>query len=133
MALKARIPRSVARVADVGRSWQAAKDINFWPTDKQSLPDFAAEKQTTIIHEKNLVVVYYLEEVLGISPIDVSQVLAGYQACGWKAPADPDNSLSVTASKKGWLNTSDRKALSVTHKGRQAVLFDMPSKKATSA
>ena len=78
-------------------------------------------------------VVYYLEEILGIVPIDVSQVLAGYLFCGWKSPSDPANHLSVTAFRKGWLDTTDRKAVRLTHNRRQAVEFEMPVKKAAPA
>jgi hypothetical protein len=79
------------------------------------------------------VLVYYIEVCLGIDSIEVGHVLAAYDECGWKSPSQPDNSLVVTASKKNWLDTSDLKAIRITHSGRNAVEYDMPIKKAKSA
>lgn len=108
------------------KSWTRAKDINFRPEGKQSLRDFAAEKVPTTNFEKNAVAVYYLQEILAVDAIEVSHVLAAYTECGWRSPTDPENSLTVTASRKSWLDTSDLKAIVVTHSGRNTVQFDLP-------
>jgi hypothetical protein len=118
--------RRRARKSAAKRSLSRAKDINFRPEGKPSLRDFAAAKDPANNHEKNVVAVYYLEEVLAIDSIDVGHVLAAYAECVWRSPRDPDNSLSVTASRKGWLETSDRKAIRITHQGRNTVQFDLP-------
>jgi hypothetical protein len=111
------------------RAWQRAKDVNFRPDGKMSLREFATEKDPGNNDERNAVIVYYLEEILSLSSIDVSYVLAGYTDLALKAPSDPDNALRVTASKKGWLDTSDMKTIRITHPGRNAVEHDMPRKK----
>jgi hypothetical protein len=111
------------------KSWSAAKDINFRPEDKQSLRDFVAEKQPGNLHEKNLVTVFYLEDVLGFASVDVGHVLAAYHECEWKPAADPENCLQVTASAKKWLDTRDMKAIRVTYPGRNRLRFDMPVNK----
>jgi len=77
--------------------------------------------------------VYYIEDILAMSAIGVGHVLAAYTDLGWKPPTAPDNSLMSTASKKNWLNTSDMKAIHITHQGRAAVEHDMPRKKDKSA
>jgi hypothetical protein len=107
-----------------------AKDINFRPEGKQSLRDFAAEKTPASFAEMNLVVVYYLEEVLAIPAIEAGHVLAAYTECGWRVPTDPVNALIVTASRKKWLDTSDMKAIHLTFQGRNTVQHDMPRPKA---
>ena len=108
------------------RSFARVKDINFRPEGKVSLRDFWAEKKPTNNHEKNLVIVYYLEEYLDVTAIGVGHVLAAYDEVGVKSPAIPDNSLMVTASQKSWLDTSDMKAVKTTHSGRNTIQYDMP-------
>lgn len=118
-----------SRKSTAKKTYSRVKDINFRPEGKLSLRDFTAEKAPRNNHEKNLVFVYYLEEYLGIGSVEVGHVLAAYDEMGWKSPAIPDNSLMVTASQKGWLDTSDMKAIRTTHGGRNAVQYDMPVKK----
>lgn len=126
--------KAVASKKAAKRSYAKVKDVNFRPDGKAHLRDFASEKAPSTFHEKNLVVVYYFEETLDFHEITVGHVLAGYEECGWKAPAIPDNSLQVTAASKGWLDTADMKAVKTTHGGRNTLKYDMPaSKENTSA
>jgi hypothetical protein len=108
------------------KSWRA-RDINFRPEGKPSLREFEAEKKPKSFPERNAVAVYYLAETLGVTAIDAGHVLAAYTECEWRVPADIENCLMVTSSRKDWLNTSDMKAISLTNKGRNLVLFDLPS------
>ncbi len=121
--------RTRVRKPAAKKSFPRVKDINFRPEGKVSLRDFVTQKAPTNNHEKNLVFVYYLEEHLEITAIEVGHVLAAYDEMGWKSPAIPDNSLMVTASQKRWLDTSDMKAIRTTHGGRNTVQYDMPIKK----
>jgi hypothetical protein len=107
----------------------AERDINFMPKDKQSFRDFAAEKKPENNHERNVVAVYYLEQVLNLPSITAGHVLAAYKECNWREPNDLANSLSVTATRKHWLDTSDRSAIRTTAPGRNQVEHYMPSKK----
>jgi hypothetical protein len=120
-ASRRRARKSVAR-----KSWPSAPDMDFHPEGKPSLREFASEKAPANLDEKNTVVVYYLEEILGITAIHVGHVVAAYTESGWPYPAKPDNSLQVTASKKNWLVTSDMNAIRVTHQGRNLIRFHLP-------
>lgn len=124
-------PLRRVRKAPSKRTYTRIKDINFRPEGKQSLRDMVAEKQPTNFHEKNLLFVFYFEEVLEAPSITVGHVLAAYEECGEKAPAIPDNSLMVTAARKGWLDTSELQSggIKTTHGGRNTVKYDMPIKK----
>ena len=110
-----------------------AKDINLHPEGTQSLRDFAAQKAPAGSHEMHAVAVYYLQEVLGLDAIDVGHVLAAFNECGWRIPANPDNAVSKTASMKKWLDTSDRKAIRLTFAGRNLVQHDLPRSAKNSA
>ncbi len=120
-----------SRKPSAKRSWTRVKDINFRPAGKMPLRDFAAEKDPRNNHERNVVAVYYLETVVEISGIEVGHVLAAYSECGWKAPAIPDNSLMVTASTKGWLDTANMKMIRTTLSGQNFIEYDMPARKAS--
>jgi len=124
---KAKRPRKAA----AKKVYSRVKDLNFRPDGKTPLRDFWAEKAPTNNHERNLVIVRYLEDVLEIEKIEVGHVLAGYDEVGVRSPAIPDNSLMVTASQKGWLDTSDMKAIRTTHGGRNAIQYDMPKQTKT--
>jgi hypothetical protein len=112
------------------KSWSSIKDINFRPDGKQSLRDYAAEKDPGSLHEKNLMAVYYLDEIMGLPAIEVGHVLAAYEHCAWKSSRDPENSLQQTSSLKKWLDTANMKAIRVTHEGRNTVMYDMPVQRA---
>lgn len=108
-------------------------DIDFHPEGKQSLRDLVTEKAPANNFEMNTVAVYYLQEILGVTAIETGHVVAAYIECGWRLPANPDNSVSVTASRRKWLDTSDRKAIRLTYPGRNLVLLDLPKKAKQSA
>ena len=121
----ARKPRTV-------KNWTPSKDLNTRPEGKQSLQDLVAEKQPSNGHEKNVVIIYWLREVLGKDPVDISDVMAAYRACGWPIPRNTPNALSVTGARKGWIDTSDRTNLKTTVSGDNMVLHDLPTPTKTS-
>jgi hypothetical protein len=112
------------------KNWTPNRDLNVRPDGKQSLQDFVSDKQPSNGFERNVVVVYWLREVLEKDPVDIADVMGAYRACGWRFPKDMANSLSVTGGRKGWLNTNDRANLKVTVAGEDAVLHEMPTPKA---
>ena len=102
------------------------KDIDFRPEGKQSLRDFATEKAPNGSHEMNAVAIAYLQEVLEFDAIEAGHVLAAFIECEWRIPANPENALAKTASMKKWIDTSDMKAIRLTHPGRNLVRYDLP-------
>jgi hypothetical protein len=120
------VARRRTRKPAAKKSWRA-RDLNFRPEGKPSLREVDAEKKPKNLNERNAVAVYYLEDILAIAGIDAGHVLAAYAECEWRVPADMENCLMVTSCRKDWLNTSDMKAIRLTNKGRNLVLFDLPS------
>lgn len=116
-----------------GRKWEPVRDINFRPADKQSFKDLVAEKQPATIDQKNIVAVWWLEQVAEINEIGVGHVMAAYKESDWREPSAPDNALQVTASRENWLDTKNMKAIVTTPSGRNVVQYDMPLKKAKKA
>lgn len=111
------------------RKWEPVRDINFRPADKQSFKDLVAEKLPATIDQKNIIAVWWLEQIAEIKEIGVGHVLAAYKECDWREPSYPDNALQVTASREHWLDTKNMKAILTTPSGRNVVQFDMPLKK----
>lgn len=115
------------------RKWEPVRDIDFRPEGKQAFQDLVAEKQPATIDQKNIVAVWWLEQVAEFEEIGVGHVLAAYKECDWREPSKPDNSLQVTASRENWLDTKNMKAIATTPSGRNTVQFDMPLKKGKQA
>jgi len=122
----ASVRKTASKRTGAKKSYPRAKDINFRPEGKQSLREFVEQKAASTNNDRNLLIVYYFENILEQEHIGVAEVLAGYDEIGCKPPSQPDNSLMVTASQKKSLDTSDMKKIRTTHKGRNTVEFDMP-------
>lgn len=107
----------------------ADRTLDLRPDGKQPFADFVAQKNPVSNHEKNVVSVYYLTEVLGQQTATVSQVMSCYDDRSWRTPNNIKNSLSVTATSKGWLNTQNFEEIGLEVKGRNHVKHDMPAGK----
>jgi hypothetical protein len=107
---------------------EPVRDIDFRPEGKQAFKDLAEEKQPTTIDQKNLLAVFWLEQVASIQEIGVGHVMAAYKDRNWREPANPANSLQATASREHWIDTKNMKAIITTPSGRNEVNFEMPTK-----
>lgn len=115
-------PRKAAKTA-----WSPTKDLNFWPTGKKSITDFAAEKQPSTNPERSTALLYWFQEIAeNVNPGDI---LAGYRECNWALPNNIANQLEVTASTKGWLISKNKTDLQLTPSGDNQVRINMPGKK----
>jgi hypothetical protein len=124
--------RRIARKSG-GRKWEAVRNIDFRPEGLQSLRDLVAEKQPKSINERNLVAIYWLEQVLEIQEIGMGHLLAAYKEEQWREPSDLEIAARSTASRTHWLDTSNTKAIKTTPTGRNIVKHDMPLVKAKKA
>ncbi|MFK3981346.1 hypothetical protein ACI2K4_13330 [Micromonospora sp. NPDC050397] len=119
---KAGTPRKVTG----RRSWSPVRDIDFRPPDKQAFRDLVAEKEPTTNFQKNLLAIYWLEQVYELSEITVGHVVAAYKECNWREMAQADKQLRNTASETQWIDTGSMKAIKTTPRGRNTVEHDMP-------
>jgi hypothetical protein len=102
------------------------KDLNLRPKGSQAFADFVADKQPSSDHEKKLVAVYYLTNVLEMEGVTVDHVYSCYKEMNWKIAPDLDASLRMTASKKAWLDTGDMSSIRVAIPGENHVEQDLP-------
>lgn len=102
------------------------KDLNLRPKGKQSFIEFSTSKRPTNNQEKCAVAVYYLKHELNRDDIDVNKVYTCFKAANWRAPANLENALAVTAHRKGWLDTGDLGNITPTTHGENLVEHDLP-------
>lgn len=109
------------------KTFTVPRGLNFAPDGKPTFDSFIADKQPRNNHEKFLVACYYLSETMEVAAVDVSHILAAFQAAKWQPPAHPDSAIRSTASLHGWLDTSNTKSIQVVWAGKNFVENQMPS------
>ena len=79
--------------------------------------------------QKQAVILYWLKHEAGLGTgITVDHVNTCYLDANWARPAELPNSLSVTANKKGWLDSRNFDDLKITTRGEDIVQHDLPPK-----
>jgi hypothetical protein len=122
--------KTSSRRRRTARKAEPVRDIDFRPEGKQAFKDLVEEKSPTTIDQKNVLAVFWLEQVAGIGGIGAGHVMAAYKDRNWREPADSVNSLQATASREHWIDTKDMKAIVTTPSGRNQVIHEMPMAKA---
>lgn len=102
------------------------KDLDLQPEGKESLSAFVDRKKPKTNYARNVVSVYYLTEVLGVTSVSINHVFTCYKDMGWREPTDLANSLAQTASHKRHLDTADLDDIKLTPAGRNHVQHDLP-------
>ena len=102
------------------KSLKRLSDINFYPDNKENLNDFYNKFQCKSDFERNLIFVYYLEEVLKITGITASHIYTCYDDLDLKVSENLPQTIRNTKSRTGWIdkNTS---GFIVTIKGRNKI------------
>lgn len=124
-------PKAAARRKVSGLSLD--KTLDYHPKGVQSFADFVEAKKPTTTYEQNIVTVYWLSRIAGRTAVTVDQVYSCYKDRGWRVPADLRNNLSVTASTKGWIDTSNLESITVSIPGENYVEHDLPAKAKSKA
>jgi hypothetical protein len=118
----------VKRTRRRATSPSAVRDLDLAPRGETSLKDFVAEKHPKTNHDKNVVSVYYLAEVLRLSGVTVDHVFTCYKDMRWREPGNLANSLALTANRKRFLDTASLDDIKLTPAGRNHVDHDLPPK-----
>ncbi len=105
------------------------KDLNLSPEGKKVFKDFIEEKKPKSNQEKCTVSVYHMQHNLELTDIGTNHIFTCYKIGKWRVPADLDNTLKVTASQKGWLDTSDGNNIKTTTLGENLIEHDLPKEK----
>lgn len=130
-AKQTRKPKSAKKSKNASKSNSGPtiiKELNLNPSGKQSFKSFAEDKLPSANNEKCVVSVYYLLNELELDNISVNHIFTCYKNVGWRVPANLYNIVAVTASRNGWLDTSDMNNIKLTPHGGNLVEFDLPKK-----
>lgn len=111
------------------RSLTMVKDLNLKPESTESLDEFVEIKKPSSYYEKCTVSAYYLKHELSVARITEDHVYTCFKHMNWRIPADLSNTLAFTASRYGWLDTSNLQDIRVTTKGENLVEHDLPKGK----
>lgn len=106
-------------------------DLNLRPNDgKDSLDIFYASLSIkNSSKEQNLVFIYYMQKILGLTRISMDSVYTCYKHIKKiKVPGNLYQSLADTKNKKGWIDTSNMEELKVTIPGENYLEHDMQKK-----
>lgn len=115
------------RGATKGNNPSIAKDLDLRPKGKQGLREFYEQYNAKSNFEKNLIFVYWLQEVAGLTGISQDHIFTCYRNIrGVKAPAALYQSLVDTSKRKGWLDTTDTDDVKVTIPGVNHLEHDLP-------
>ncbi|MBF02124.1 MAG: hypothetical protein CMP76_02390 [Flavobacterium sp.] len=104
------------------------KDLNLKPQSKKHFRDFYEEKKPSSAIEFNTVAIYYLAEILEVSNINQNHIYTCYKEVSKKAPNAFLQSLRDTASKNGYIDTSNVNDLKIPLRGKNFVEHDLPKK-----
>jgi hypothetical protein len=122
---KVKVGRKVKLSSKVASRPSIVKELNLCPKGKKTFKDFVKEKQPTTNQEKCTVAVYYLRQELDFTAVSISHVFTCYKDAGWRIP-DLCNVMKITASRKGWVDTSNTESITITPGGENLVEYDLP-------
>ena len=103
------------------KGYTLCKDLNLYSEgDKPSLKDFMDGYNADSNMPRYLLCVYYLKEVKGIEKVGINEIYTCFKNLNLKIP-NIEQGLRDTASRKGWLDTSDSEDLQIPVAGENAV------------
>lgn len=107
-------------------SYAFVRDLNLRPEGKQTLRDFFAAKAPHKQQEQITVILYYLTKILGLSGVNANHIFTGFKDVGKRPPGDILGVARNTASRRGWVDSSDSDNLRLTPHGENHVDHDLP-------
>ena len=108
------------------------KDLDLRPEDRQSLRDFHSLKNPSGQKENIAVFVYYLTKTLEIEGITPHHVFTCFKDVRGRTPRDLPQAIRETASRNGWVDSSDGDDIKITNHGENFVEHDLPKKPSAS-
>lgn len=110
------------------------KNLSLRPQGKTPFSRFATEKEPKTHGEKQAVIVFWLQHEAEMADgITAAHINTCYQEAGWPRPNDLVANLYLTASRKGYVDTSDVENISITTRGEDLVGHSLPAAKPDDA
>jgi hypothetical protein len=124
-------PESANYKPSRGKSpYKLLTDIDLMATqDRSSLIEFTDAKLPITNEERNLVFVYYLQEILELDVVTSNHIFTCYKEVHIRVPINIENSLQITANQHKWITIFPDGRLRITREGRKYVEHKLPMKK----
>jgi hypothetical protein len=103
------------------RPLKRLSNIDFEPNGKESLNEFNKKFAPESDLARNLLFVFYMQDILNISAITIDHIYTCYDALDLRVSENLPQTIRNTKSKKGWIETQDTANITVTIKGRNQV------------
>ena len=95
---------------------------------RPSLVEYMDAKFPITNEERNLVFLYYLENMVSLKTVTIDHIYTCYRAAKIRAPLDLDGSLQSTIKQRHWIKMAKSGKLSVTSAGKTYVENQLPKK-----
>ena len=95
---------------------------------RPSLVEYMDAKFPITNEERNLVFLYYLENMVSVKTITIDHIYTCYRAAKIRAPLDLNGSLQSTIKQRHWIKMTKAGKLSVTSAGKTYVENQLPKK-----
>jgi hypothetical protein len=81
--------------------------------------------------ERNLVILHYLKNVLGLELVTADHIYTCYKAANIRTPLNIEYSLEQTAAQRRWIKIDSSGRLTITSAGKNYVENQLPKKTKT--
>lgn len=105
------------------------KQLNLRPDGKESLKDFASKYDIDSTPKQLILVIHYLNNILGIKQVNGDQIYTGLDSLGVRIPQSLKQIIINTKGRRyGWIDYENLKDISLSIKGKNAIKHDLPKK-----
>ncbi|MNM91712.1 hypothetical protein D3C81_1040180 [compost metagenome] len=108
------------KASRLSKTLKRLTNINFEPTGKESLKEFFGNYAPKNDYERNLLFVYYLQNILEIKEITFDHIYSCYDILGLRISENLPQTIRNTASSSGWIETK-QSILFLTIKGSNQI------------
>jgi hypothetical protein len=110
-------------------SYTYLNDLELTAADgRPSLVEYMDAKFPITNEERNLVFLYYLENMVNLKTVTIDHIYTCYRAVKIRAPLDLNGSLQSTIEQRHWIKMTKSGKLSVTSAGKAYVENQLPKK-----
>lgn len=99
-------------------------NLNLMPSGKESLKDFFSKYQSKSNFDSNILMLYYLKNILKEESVGINHIYTCYKHLAIKVP-NIKQSLIDTKNRKGWIDSANTDNLQVTIHGENYVEHEM--------
>ena len=122
-------PTSKPRKPRKAPSYSHVKELNLMPQGQEAFTDFFQRKAPADSQEAVTVTVFWLRTIAELEGIGINHIYTCFKEAKYSVPTDIAGVCRNTASRKGWLDTSDTADIKVTTQGENLVEHKLPSGK----